>query len=411
MVIVARNRKMTDDLHRKRVVNLMIAVLMVVTGSLNTIAAKWADSISVDGRKFNHPFFQAICMFIGEFCCLIAFFIIYAVQKISWRRRNIEGDGGMVAELDGDIEPTIPKFNPLIFLPPAVCDILGTSLMYIALNLTSASSYQMLRGSVIIFTGLLSVAFLNTRLHGYKWLGMSIVTAGLVVVGVSDIVFDDRPNDDTNGIITGNLLIIMAQIIVAIQMVTEQKYLTQYDVPALLAVGLEGLFGMIILTVLLIPMYYIHVPSTFSSNPYGRLEDIFFAFKEIGDNRTILAALALTIISIAFFNFAGVTVTKRLSATSRMVLDSVRTLVIWIISIPLFGEQFIAIQLLGFALLLVGMFVYNDLIFGPMFRQNILPKIENNSLSLCCASFCGADIEVADRESLIDEDDEEQMAH
>jgi drug/metabolite transporter (DMT)-like permease len=172
MVIVARNRKMTDDLHRKRVVNLMIAVLMVVTGSLNTIAAKWADSISVDGRKFNHPFFQAICMFIGEFCCLIAFFIIYAVQKISWRRRNIEGDGGMVAELDGDIEPTIPKFNPLIFLPPAVCDILGTSLMYIGLNLTSASSYQMLRGSVIIFTGLLSVAFLNTRLHGYKWLGM-----------------------------------------------------------------------------------------------------------------------------------------------------------------------------------------------------------------------------------------------
>uniref|UniRef100_A0A914Q0R1 EamA domain-containing protein n=1 Tax=Panagrolaimus davidi TaxID=227884 RepID=A0A914Q0R1_9BILA len=237
---------------------------------------------------------------------------------------------------------------------------------------------------------------------------MSIVTAGLVVVGVSDIVFDDRPNDDTNGIITGNLLIIMAQIIVAIQMVTEQKYLTQYDVPALLAVGLEGLFGMIILTVLLIPMYYIHVPSTFSSNPYGRLEDIFFAFKEIGDNRTILAALALTIVSIAFFNFAGVTVTKRLSATSRMVLDSVRTLVIWIISIPLFGEQFIAVQLLGFALLLVGI---NDLIFGPMFRQNILPKIENNSLSLCCASFCGADIEVADRESLIDEDDEEQMAH
>uniref|UniRef100_A0A914YL94 Solute carrier family 35 member F6 n=1 Tax=Panagrolaimus superbus TaxID=310955 RepID=A0A914YL94_9BILA len=386
MVVIVRNRKMTDDLHRKRVVNLMIAVLMVVTGSLNTIAAKWADSIKVDNTTFNHPFFQAICMFIGEFCCLIAFFIIYVVQKVSWRRRNIEGEGGIVAELDGDVEPTIPKFNVFIFLPPAICDIMGTSLMYIGLNLTSASSYQMLRG-------------------------MSIVTAGLVVVGVSDIVFDDRPTDDTNGIITGNLLIIMAQIIVAIQMVTEQKYLTQYDVPALLAVGLEGLFGMIILSVLLIPMYYIHVPSTFSSNPYGRLEDIFFAFKEIGDNPTILAALALTIVSIAFFNFAGVTVTKRLSATSRMVLDSVRTLVIWIISIPLFGEQFIAIQLLGFALLLVGMFVYNDLIFGPVFRQKVLPKIENNSLSLCCASFCGADIEVADRESLLDDDDVEHMAH
>jgi drug/metabolite transporter (DMT)-like permease len=412
MVIVARNRKMADidDLHRKRVVNLMIAVLMVSTGSLNTIAAKWADQIKVEGRTFNHPFFQAICMFIGEFCCLIAFFIIYGVQKVNWRRRNVEGEGGIVAELEDDVEPSIPKFNPFIFLPPALCDIMGTSLMYIGLNLTSASSYQMLRGSVIIFTGLLSVAFLSQKLQGFKWLGMGMTMLGLVIVGVSDIYFDDNVNDDTNGIITGNLLIIMAQIIVAIQMVTEQKFLTQYDVPALLAVGLEGLFGMVILSVLLIPMYYIHVPSTFSTNPYGRLEDIFFAFKEISENRQILAALGLTVVSIAFFNFSGITVTKRLSATSRMVLDSVRTLVIWIVSIPLFGEQFIPVQLLGFALLLLGMFVYNDLVFGPLFRQKILPKIENNSLSLCCASFCGADIEVSDRENLIDED-EEQMAH
>ena len=127
-------------------------------------------------------------------------------------------------------------------------------------------------------------------------------------------------------------------------MVTEQKFLIQYDVPALLAVGLEGLFGMIIMTGLLVPLYYIHAPTTFSQNPYGRLEDVFFAFKEIRDNPTIFFALSLIVISIAFFNFAGVTVTKRLSATSRMVLDSVRTLVIWVISIPLFGEQFIAIQ-------------------------------------------------------------------
>lgn len=39
---------------------------------------------------------------------------------------------------------------------------------------------------------------------------------------------------------SGDLLIIMAQIIVAIQMVYEQKYVMKYDVPALLAVGLEG---------------------------------------------------------------------------------------------------------------------------------------------------------------------------
>jgi len=44
-----------------------------------------------------------------------------------------------------------------------------------------------------------------------------------------------------NSVVLGDLLITMAQIIVAIQMVTEQKFLMQFDVPPLLAVGLEGL--------------------------------------------------------------------------------------------------------------------------------------------------------------------------
>lgn len=42
--------------------------------------------------------------------------------------------------------------------------------------------------------------------------------------------------------------------------------------------------------------------------------------------------------SIAFFNFAGISVTKEISATTRMILDSVRTVVIWIFSL-IFGWQ------------------------------------------------------------------------
>lgn len=136
----------------------------------------------------------------------------------------------------------------------------------------------------------------------------------------------------------------MAQIIVAIQMVYEQKYLNEYNVPALFAVGLEGLFGMTILIILMFPMYYIKVPYTFSKNPDGRLEDVFYAWEEIQEAPLIALALSGTVVSIAFFNFAGVTVTKELSATTRMVLDSVRTLVIWAVSIPLFHEEFIPLQ-------------------------------------------------------------------
>lgn len=58
---------------------------------------------------------------------------------------NVSGDMGSVVDL-GE-EPTLPRFNPLVFLPPACCDIMGTSIMYVGLNLTTASSFQMLRGN------------------------------------------------------------------------------------------------------------------------------------------------------------------------------------------------------------------------------------------------------------------------
>ena len=53
-----------------------------------------------------------------------------------------------------------------------------------------------------------------------------------------------------------------------------------------------------------------------------------------------------------------------MSATTRMVLDSVRTLVIWGVSLGVGWQEFHALHLLGFAILVVGMCVYNDLIFG-----------------------------------------------
>jgi len=42
------------------------------------------------------------------------------------------------------------SFNPLVLLPPAMCDMVATSVMYIGLNLTYASSFQMLRGVLML---------------------------------------------------------------------------------------------------------------------------------------------------------------------------------------------------------------------------------------------------------------------
>lgn len=208
---------------------------------------------------------------------------------------------------------------------------------------------------------------------------MVVVVIGLGVVGVADILLTDEDEDtSTKDIIIGDILIIIAQIVVAIQMVVEQKLLSDADVPALLAVGLEGIFGFLILSILMIPMYWIHVPDSFSKIPGHKLEDALNAFWMMKHNGELIASLFTTIVSIAFFNFAGITVTKFMSATTRMVLDSVRTIIIWAVSIPLFDSQFIPEQIPGFILLVLGMFLYNDIFIMPYIRtthcwQRIFP--------------------------------------
>lgn len=72
-----------------------------------------------------------------------------------------------------------------------------------ALNMTSASSFQMLRGAVIIFTGLFSVAFLGRRLVLSQWLGILATIAGLVVVGLADLLSKHDNQHKLSDVITG----------------------------------------------------------------------------------------------------------------------------------------------------------------------------------------------------------------
>lgn len=78
--------------------------------------------------------------------------------------------------------------------------------------MTQASSFQMLRGSVIVFTGILSVGFLEKKLGAREWTGITLVIAGLLFVGASDLSTPDKDSPGMNSVITGDLLIICAQV-------------------------------------------------------------------------------------------------------------------------------------------------------------------------------------------------------
>ncbi|CAF1196681.1 unnamed protein product [Didymodactylos carnosus] len=345
---------------------IFLAVLMLITGSLNTLSTKWADRQNaffcdkVTNGTFQHPFLQATGMFLGEFLCLLLFKFLW-FSTLKYRTVQLKTvEGGVPPLMLSIVSPLVEgdqTFNPLIFWVASICDMLSTCLSYIGLNYTTASSFQMLRGSVMIFTALLSIIFLKKKLTLYNWIGLLTVVAGLTVVGVSDILFD---KSDIKLVykIAGDLLILVAQIFTASQVVYEERFISKYNIPPLQAVGWEGIFGFGTLGLLLIPFYFIKIGKS-NTGPAHRLEDIPEAFCQMKSNGIIIVATVGNIFSIAFFNFAGISITKELSSTTRMVLDSGRTLVIWMVSLALRWQKFYPLQIVGFLLLIIGMGIYN----------------------------------------------------
>ncbi|XP_015122023.1 solute carrier family 35 member F6 [Diachasma alloeum] len=342
----------------------LLALLMVVTGSFNTLSVKYADKQIVAGedgqpRHFNHPFMQSSFMFLGEMLCLLTFKIAYLYYK----RKN--DDSAETSALTKGNK----NFNPFILLIPAACDMIATSIMYVGLNLTYASSFQMLRGSVIVFTGFLSMGFLDRKLGGREWTGIGLVIMGLALVGISDLLMNEENSGGMNSILTGDLLIICAQVITSVQMVVEEKFVTGLDIPPLQAVGWEGIFGFIGICLAMIPLNYIYAYPPFADNSQGTLEAPIDAFIQIGNSARLLMAIVGITLSIAFFNFAGISVTKEMSATTRMILDSVRTIVIWGFSLIFQWQKFHYLQLIGFTILLIGMGSYNNVVVPQLCRR------------------------------------------
>lgn len=79
------------------------------------------------------------------------------------------------------------KINPLLIAIPAMCDVLASSLMFVALTMVDASVYQMMRGLIVFITALFSIIFLKWVLYRHHYTALSFIVGGIALVGVATI--------------------------------------------------------------------------------------------------------------------------------------------------------------------------------------------------------------------------------
>lgn len=66
-----------------------------------------------------------------------------------------------------------------------------------------ASTYQMLRGTLVLFAGLFTITILRRQLYIHHFLGMVLITAGAALVGASSVIYQDAPGSSGDNSGTG----------------------------------------------------------------------------------------------------------------------------------------------------------------------------------------------------------------
>lgn len=252
----------------------------------------------------------------------------------------------------------IPKW---IFMLPCCCDWMATSLMCTAYAYIPVSVAQMCKGTVVVFTCVLSAVILKRRQQCYQLLGVCLVVLGISVVSMSAITSAHSAGRSTNSVVLGVTLCVFAQIFSSTVFVYEEKLMSQYPVQPLEVVGWEGAFGFCVGLLLLTLLY-----------PFG-LADTPGAFYQIEQSFTLSLSIVASVFSLAVFNFAAVTVTKNSSAVARTTVKMSSTILIWIVELLCGWNQFNALQLVGFIFVALGTLIYNSIIVIPFLRR--LPEL------------------------------------
>ena len=263
-------------------------------------------------REFKHPVLQCWGISVGEAGCFLLFLAINFCKEQKQRREETEAK-----------EKT--PFNIFLFVPPAVLHLTSRILTFIALTLTTASSFQILSGTNLVFVSILSRIFLKKSLAWYKWFAILVISVGVVIVGISDMKSEAEVSEEesSSNPVLGDIFVVVGMAFYAVQLTYEEKFVKKYNIKPMNAIGLEGSFAVAILSVMLVVLYFIPVKVDMEQ-PGGQLDDALDGFVQLGNNPVLLVAFLLTTVALCFTLVAGINVTRKLSAVHRFfaILES-----------------------------------------------------------------------------------------
>ena len=265
---------------------------------------------------------------------------------------------------------------------PAFLDFVASNLSYVGLTLISSSVWQISKGGVIVMVAIFSRIFLKKKYGQVKIAGCLFAIIGITMVQVVDVLYssEDESSHSSSDTVIGLLTVAVSLIFTGMQFVYEEYMFRCYDVDVFEMVGFEGIFGLIFNVALVAGFSYTKCPSWIKCGGGEYVESVSMYFQQLRDNALLMGLCIAEVFSMAISVSIAVTITKKISATSRALADITRTFVIWGFGLVLTATVANKIyhyeslnllenllQLVGFIVVVTGTLLYHDLI--PCVRQ------------------------------------------
>ena len=380
---------------------------LLVFGTATSVISKavyglHGEGLHGDVHPFIKPWFMVFLMFVAMSVCLPTYFVAHWLATKIARRRH--------RTLLLEHQKRHYEWSMAFWIgAPAAFDLIATILMNLGLIFVSASVYQMMRGAEMLFAALFGVTFLRRRLALENYLGILLAIIGIFIVGLASVLGNEEDNkggtphngnnnhhhhhDDDNATVImrhgggggggvsveqqllGMGLIVLSQMVQAAQLTFEEHFLDHFQVNALLVVGFEGVWGIVIMTLLLVCMQYTPAADLGGLIPAdvgGVVENTQDTLRMLSTTPLIAIVVVVQAVSLYAYNFTGMSVTGHFSAIFRTVLETLRTLFVWMVDLVLFyahvqsggkplGESwnsYSVLQLVGFFCLVAATLVY-----------------------------------------------------
>jgi drug/metabolite transporter (DMT)-like permease len=262
----------------------------------------------------------------------------------------------------------------------ALFDVLATGLCSTGFLFIPASVWQLLRGAEMVFAQIMGVLFLGQEGLGFQWFGVAMCSLGIVLVGLASVWGADSSEGDDDGsggttdlLLLGMGLALAGQVVQAAQVTAEEHLLKECDLPELQIVGFEGVWGGMMTLGLLAVLYCV------PGGDHGHFEDTADTAYLIWANGPLAACTLVYLFSCSTYNIAGIAVTGALTAVHRVMIEALRTAVVWGFGLAVhstnpdskLGEawtNYSPLEVAGFVLIILGQAVYGAMLRVPGFR-------------------------------------------